>query len=317
MNDWRPSSPPGVARRRALLLARVREFFAQQGVLEVDTPALGRSAVSDPNIASFSVNAASGPGYHLHTSPEYCMKRLLADGYPDIFSISRVFRDGEAGRRHLPEFTLIEWYRLGYKLADIINDTVALVRACLGDGSRAPELSIVDYAESVAEQTGIDVFTATSADVADRLDADAGIRAALGDDRDGWLDLLLDTCVTPTFPPGRLTVIRHFPASKAALARICPADARVADRFELFIGNMELANGYVELTDATEQRRRFMAEARKRGAPVNGTTIDERLLAALEHGLPECSGVALGLERLHMVLDGAEDIADVVTFARY
>ena len=316
MNDWRPSSPPGVARRRATLLARVREFFAQQGVLEVDTPALCRFAVSDPNIASFSVHAAEGPGYYLHTSPEYCMKRLLADGYPDIFSISRVFRDGEAGRRHLPEFTLVEWYRLGYGLADIIGDTVALVRACLGDESASPGLRIVDYAECIADQTGIDIFTATSADIAGRLDADEGIRAALGDDRDGWLDLLLDTCVTPAFPPDRLTVIRHFPAARAALARICPADARVADRFELFFGRTELANGYVELTDAAEQRRRFLAEAGKRNSTGNGATVDERLLAALEHGLPECSGVALGVERLHMALEAAEDIADVVTFAR-
>lgn len=315
MSDWRPSSPPAAAAARAALLARAREYFATRQVLEVDTPALSRYAVSDPNIDSFAVISHAGSRYYLHTSPEYCMKRLLAAGYPDIYSISRVFRDGESGARHLSEFTLLEWYRRGFGLDEIIADTIGLVSHCLDSAAPACEVPVVDYADCVLEHAGIDVFRAGSNRIADRLDADAGLRAALGDDRDAWLDLLLDSCVLPALPPGRLSVIRHFPASKAALARLCPADPRVADRFELFFGRTELANGYVELTDATEQRRRFAAEAdRRRAAGGIVVEADERLLAALAAGLPQCGGVALGVERLQMVQAGTEDIADVVTF---
>lgn len=316
MNDWRPSSPPAAAVSRAALLARAREYFAEREVLEVDTPALSRFAVSDPNIESFAVDTCDGTRRFLHTSPEYCMKRLLADGYPDIYSISRVFRAGESGSRHLSEFTLLEWYRHDFELAEIIADTIGLVTHCLCGGAPGYTVPVVDYADCVRQHAGIDTFTASCDRIADRLDADAGLRSMLGDDRDAWLDLLLDTCVLPALAPGRLTVIRHFPASKAALARLCPADSRVADRFELFFGRTELANGYVELTDAAEQRCRFAAEAdRRRVAGGVAPEGDERLLAALEHGLPACSGVALGVERLQMVHDGTEDIADVVTFA--
>lgn len=316
MSDWRPSSPPAAAATRAALLARAREYFAGRDVLEVDTPALSPFAVSDPNIESFAVGTVAGSRYYLHTSPEYCMKRLLAGGYPDIYAVSRVFRDGETGRQHLCEFTLLEWYRHDFELSEIVADTIGLVTHCLGGRAPRHAVAVVDYADCVLQHAGIDVFTATCDRIAERLDADAGLRAALGEDRDAWLDLLLDACVVPALPADRLTVIRHFPASKAALARLCPADSRVADRFELFAGRTELANGYVELTDAAEQRRRFAAETDKRRAAGGGVVEgDERLLAALESGLPACSGVAVGVERLQMVHDGTEDIADVVTFA--
>ena len=183
MSDWRPSSPPAAAATRATLLARAREYFAERDVLEVDTPALSRYAVSDPNIESFAVSSNNGSRYYLHTSPEYRMKRLLAGGYPDIYSISRVFRDGETGRKHLGEFTLLEWYRHDFDLAGIIADTIGLVSHCLGSAAPADEVSVVDYADCVLQHAGIDVFTASCDRIARRLQADDGLRTALGVER--------------------------------------------------------------------------------------------------------------------------------------
>jgi lysyl-tRNA synthetase class 2 len=317
MTDWRPASGPNAAARRAAILHRVRDYFRQAGVLEVDTPALGPFTVSDIRIESFAINesrATSRPLY-LQTSPEYFMKRLLAAGYPDIYSICRVFRDGEVGRRHQPEFTMVEWYRLGMGLEEIIDDTVRVIAAALGD--RAPPAApvCIDYRDALAEACGIDTEAASSADLAAAAGADERLRAAVGDARDDWLDLLLATIVVPAFARDRLTVLRHYPASQAALARICPNDPCVADRFEVFLGDVELANGYVELTDAEEQAarvRRDNAERTGRGQPAR--PADECLLAALDSGLPPCSGVAMGLERLHMIHDNTGDISDVLTF---
>lgn len=299
------------------MLSRIRAYFAGAGVLEVDTPALAPSAASDPHIESFAVAASplSGRPLFLHTSPEFCMKRLLAAGYPDIYSICRVFRDGEAGARHQPEFTMVEWYRRDFSLQAIIDDAVALIRTALG--ARAPQAppDVVDYRDAFLNSTGLDPLRATVDELAVKAMADARLRQQVGDDRDGWLDLLLATRVVPDFPDSHFTVLRHYPASQAALARRCPADDAVADRFEVFLGDVELANGYVELTDAAEQRRRFDTDnalRRQRGAATR--PVDSMLLAALESGLPPCAGVALGFERLQMLHDGSDNISDVITF---
>ena len=315
MSNWRPTADAATARRRAALLARAREYFSERDVLAVDTPALGAAAASDPNIESLEVRFLDGRVRYLHTSPEFCMKRLLAAGYPDIYSISRVFRDGEAGSRHVAEFTLLEWYRLGFGLEAIIEDTLGAIARCLDRPALAGSAAVHEYADALAAFAGVDAFAASADELAGAAGADAGLRAALGEDRDAWLDLVLSTAVAPRFEAGTLTVLRHYPASQAALARICPADARVADRFEVFLGGLELANGYVELTDAGEQRRRIEADRdarRRRGQPVNPR--DDRLLDALGHGLPACAGVAVGVERLHMVADGAAHIRDVLCF---
>ncbi len=315
MTGWRPASGPAAARRRADLLHRVRQYFAATGALEVDTPALSSCANTDPALANFEVTAGDGRRLYLSTSPESCMKRLLAAGYPDIFSIARVFRDAESGPRHLPEFTLIEWYRIGRELDAIVDDTVALVVASLEAPGMDAGLVRLDYAAAFAEFAGVDVFSASADALADAAGADADLRRALGPDRDAWLDLLLETRVVPAFDPAAPTVLAHFPADKAALARLCPADPRVADRFELFLGGLELANGYVELTDPVEQRRRFDAELARRAARgLPAVPRDEPLLAALDAGLPQCAGVALGAERLQMVYDATREITDVVTF---
>jgi len=297
------------------MLERARAFFDRREVLEVDTPALGRYAASDPQIDGHRITSSGGRTLYLQTSPESHMKRLLADGYPDIYSICRVFRDGETGRLHQPEFTMVEWYRHDFGLYAMAAETVAFIADSLGKPALR-DVDTFDYVAAFEEFASINPLTATAEVMADAADADADLRKSLGDNRDAWLDLLLSTCVAPHFSSDGLTVLRHFPASQAALARNCPDDDSVADRFEVFFGPIELANGFVELTDAAEQRRRMKADLEKRRAsdrpPV---AMDEALLAALESGLPSCAGVAVGLERLLMIAADRDDIRDVVTFA--
>jgi len=298
------------------MLDRARGHFLAQDVMPVDTPALSRFAASDPHIDSLRVLAAAGSRYFLCTSPEFHMKRLLAAGYPDIYSICRVFRDGESGRQHLPEFTLIEWYRLGFGLAAIINDAISLIARCLDDAALIDSAISMDYCDAFAQFAGVDALTASYNELASVASADAALREALGTNRDMWLDLLLGAVVAPQLAADRLTVLRHFPASKAALARLCPENRQLADRFEIFKGKTELANGYVELTDAAEQRLRMDNELQQRRAMHHMVApLDELLLEALGAGLPRCAGVAVGVERLQMLLDGTDDISDVVTFA--
>ncbi len=316
MTDWRPCSGPEAAASRAALLQRIRRYFSNGDVLEVDTPALGTAAVSDVQIESLEVGRSqvSTLPLYLHTSPEFPMKRLLAAGYPDIYSICRVFRDGEAGRRHQPEFTMVEWYRHDMALGEIVDDTTALITAALADAAPANAPVVADYSDLFRHATGVDPLDADTDELAAL--ADRELRDKIGAERDDWLDWLFATSVAPALAKDCLTVVRHYPVSQAALARVCPDDARVADRFEVFLGDVELANGYVELTDAAEQRRRIEAdnqERRRRGRAIR--PVDEALLAALEAGLPQCAGVAMGLERLQMVLDNTDDIRDVVTFA--
>jgi len=317
MTHWQPTSGPQTAASRADMLRRIRAHFDKAAMLEVDTPALSPFAVSDTQIESLEIygSEVSSRPLYLHTSPEFCLKRLLAAGYPDIFSICRVFRDGESGKQHQPEFTLIEWYRLDFTLQAIIDDTVAVIRAALA--AAAPSaLKLHDYRTLFVDAIGVDPLTAPITSLADAADADEALRAAIGNERDDWLDLLLATRIAPDFSTDSLTVIQHYPASQAALARLCPADSQVADRFEVFLGPVELANGYVELTDAREQRQRIEADnSNRRLRQRRERPVDSALLAALEHGLPACAGVAMGLERLQMLHDKTDDIRDVITFA--
>lgn len=318
MKSWQPASAAAAARTRASMLQRIRRYFEAASVLEVDIPALSAQAVSDTQIESFEIprSEVSAEPLYLGTSPEFYMKRLLAAGYPDIYSICRVFRDGECGPQHQPEFTMVEWYRLSFGLRDIIADTIAVIQAALGADFFGGGEIRTQYRDCFQQAVGADPLTASIDELADRLGADTRLRQSIGDRRDDWLDLALATRVAPTFAKDRLTVLQHYPASQAALARLCPDDPDVADRFEVFYGAIELANGYVELTDAAEQRRRMQiddAARRKRGRKRR--PHDAALLAALESGLPDCAGVALGVERLHMLRDGSDDIRDVITFA--
>ena len=298
------------------MLQRLRTYFDVESVLEVDTPALSATAVSDVNIESLEVRSKlTEVSLYLHTSPEFCMKRLLASGYPDIYSICRVYRDGEVGRRHQPEFTMVEWYRLGFGLADIVADTLKAIALALDDPKLADDVLVIDYRNAFIDISNIDPLQASVSELATAADADDELRRALGDVRDDWLDLILTTKIAPTFAADKFTVLQHYPASQAALAQICPDDASVADRFEVFMGPVELANGYVELTDTRIQAERIandQAARESRGQAVR--PHDQSLLAALESGLPACAGVAMGLERLQMMHDKTDDIRNVLSF---
>jgi lysyl-tRNA synthetase class 2 len=302
MSDWQPSGGPTAARSREAMMRRARDYFVAQDILAVDTPALSQYAVTDVNIESFAVSTRDGGKYFLHTSPEFCMKRLLAAGYPDIYSICRVFRDGEAGQVHAPEFTMVEWYRLGFELSQIVDDTTRFISTCLDLPTLASSVVRFDFADIFQEFASIDVTDTSVDDLAKCCGADERLRATIGTDKDAWLDLILATVIAPQFVPDQLTVVQHYPASQAALARLCPDDPRFADRFEVFCGSIELANGYVELTDAAEQRRRMDSDLQKRSDSGQAEPPwDRSLIAALESGLPRCAGVAVGFERLQMI----------------
>ena len=306
---------PETLRRRAEMLARARAFFAARGVLEVETPALSPAAPSDPALESIAAEVASVGGTHyLPTSPEFAMKRLIADGLGDIYQVCRVFRDGELGRWHQPEFTMIEWYRLGFDDAALMDEVEALVRALtVGEAARWPARRIT-YRDAFVDALDIDPLTRPR-DAEPRLAA-LGIDVPPGLDDDALLDLAFVTAVAPSWPRDTWTFVHDYPASQAALARLKPGDPRVAARFELFAGTIELANGFAELTDAAEQRRRFdadQAERRRRGLPVR--PIDEAFLAALDQGLPDCAGVALGFDRLVAVALGLQSVAETVALA--
>jgi lysyl-tRNA synthetase class 2 len=304
---------------RARLLAQVRRFFAAAGVLEVETPLLSRAGATDPALASL-VTRYSGPVaphgafLYLQTSPEFAMKRLLAAGSGPIYQICKAFRDGERGRRHNPEFTLLEWYRPGWTAATLADEVVGLVREALPRRLREERLS---YAQAFERALGFDPHRA-DADALRAAATNAGVPGADALDlptRDAWLDLLMTHCVEPGFDAAAITVVYDYPASQAALARVRPGDPPVAERFEVYVGGMELANGFRELADAAEQRARFTADnARRRVERLPEMPLDERLLAALDAGLPDCSGVALGLDRLLMLAVGAQDLAEVLAF---
>ena len=319
---WRPSADLATLRLRAELLARIRTFFAVRGVLEVETPALSAAAITEPNLASFSTVYA-GPGLrcgqplYLHTSPEFPMKRLLAAGSGCIYQIARVFRDGEAGRRHNPEFTLLEWYRVGFDHHRLMDEVAELVTELLAGRLALAEPERLSYRELFQRHLDLNPHQAGVAELAACAEVQ-GVPILPGmpaDDADPWLDLLLTHGIEPHLGMGRLTFVYDYPASQAALARLRPDDPLVGERFELYLNGVELANGFHELGDAGEQRRRFEAENAARqalGLPV--MPVDENLLAALEAGLPDCAGVALGFDRLAMLAAGKTALAEVLAF---
>ena len=302
--DWQPSATIEVLRARADMLGRIRAYFAAQEVREVETPVLSTAAVSDPAIESIAAITAHGTRLYLQTSPEYPMKRLLAAGFGDCYQVCPVFRDGESGRLHNPEFTMIEWYRLDFGVGEMEHDVDRVLRVACAEIRDFPPARAVSYRAAMLESCGIDCESATI----------PGIRAALaargvvpvqaeGWERDEWLDLLMGAVVGPGLGHGAPVFVNDYPPSQAALARLreLPDGSQVAERFELYVDGLELANGFHELGDAAEQRRRFEQDQetrRRRGQPQR--PLDERLLAGLASGLPDCAGVALGFDRLVM-----------------
>ena len=321
--DWQPTAALEVLKLRARLLERIRAFFSERGVLEVETPILSAAAVTDPMLASLATRYTGprfprGQAFYLHTSPEFPMKRLLAAGSGSIYQICKVFRDGEAGRLHNPEFTLVEWYRVGFDHHQLMAETGELVMQLLAPTLRSNSPEQLTYREAFLRHAQIDPHTATTSDyaaVADAHDIRVPPDLLRHNDVAAWRDLLLTHVVEPMLGQGQLTFIYDYPASQASLARIQPGNPPVAARFELYLNGIELANGFHELADADEQRTRFerqLHDRKARGLPT--VPLDERLLTALAHGLPDCAGVALGFDRLVMLACGAKSVQEVMAF---
>jgi lysyl-tRNA synthetase class 2 len=315
--SFAPSASIDALRARADLLRRIRSFFSQRDVLEVETPALSQHAVTDVHLASFSTlyrgpaAATEGLPLFLVTSPELAMKRLLAAGSGPIFQLARVFRDGERGRHHNPEFTMLEWYRPGWGGEALQAEVTAFLVEVAG----AERCDRHSYASRFEEALSLDPHRADLDTVRAAIER-SGLDAPAPADVDEGLQLLFSHAIEPRLAGSpRPTIVYDYPRGQAALARLSSGDPPVARRFEVYWRGLELANGFEELTDAAEQRRRFdldREERRRRGLPV--PAADERFLAALEAGLPGCSGVALGVDRLLMVMLGAHSIDEVLAF---
>lgn len=318
--DWRPGASPPVLQARAGLLATLREFFARRGVMEVETPLAGVAFGTDPHIEPLRTDFtgpgfASGQSLFLQSSPEFFMKRLLADGSGPIYQVCKAFRNGEAGKLHNPEFSLLEWYRPDFGVAELIAEVAQLVRSVLQQPSLP--VSTYAYAELFREYLDVDIFEQD----AEGLRAVAVSHSLLGADglqldRDGWLDLMMSGLVERKLGREELCFVTDYPASQASLARLNRHDPRTAARFELYYQGVELANGFEELADPDEQAARFEHEnCARRGNGQAPMPVDEGLLGALHAGLPACAGVALGLDRLLMCKLGLKDIDQVISFS--
>ena len=313
---WQPTAPIKNLLARAKIIAEIRRFFTERGLLEVETPVLSEFGVTDVHLSTFSTEFIAPFGEQskalwLATSPEYHMKRLLAAGSGAIFQICHVFRNEEAGNRHNPEFTMLEWYRPHFDMYRLINEVDDLLQQIL-DCEPAESLS---YQFVFQQYVGLDPLSAGKDELIVKAQELQFINAE-NESRDTLLQFLFSTLVEPEIGKERPVAVYHFPATQAALAQISPEDHRVAERFEFYYKGLELANGFNELTDVKEQLHRFEQDNRQRekmGLPTR--EIDRRLLGALQAGMPNCAGVALGLDRLIMVALDAERIEEVLTFS--
>lgn len=305
---WAPSASLDALRARAKLLSTIRSFFAAREVLEVETPLLSQHGTVDCHIDSFQLQQGSR---WLHTSPEFAMKRLLCAGSGPIWQLCKVFRVDEAGRHHNPEFSLLEWYRPGFDHHALMDEMVALFLYC--GVAASPAFERISYREAFVKHAGFDPFTASIAEMREQASGRSPPPADdLGEVRDAWLDHFFGSIVSPALGPQQPCFVYDFPASQAALSRV---RGEVAERFELIWRGVELANGFHELADAAEQARRFAADTAWREQQSKPTPVaDQHLIAALQHGLPDCAGVALGVDRLLMLLTDAPDIASTLAF---
>ncbi len=317
---WQPSANNEIMLERARMLKNIRAFFDARSVIEVETPLLSHYATTDPHLDSLSSRFREQI-CHLNTSPEYAMKRLLAANPQPIYQICKAFRDDELGAFHNPEFTLLEWYRPGYDMFQLMAELAELIETLFKDSVISPEFDYLSYQQAFEKVTGFNPHQITSHEcyqfaVGNDVDVPQGLSA--DDDVDDWLDWLLTQRVLPAFKKESFTFLYDYPASQCALAKVENNSEQfaVARRFELFFGEVELANGFFELSDADEQQRRFQQEnQRRQQAGKKTVVIDENFIAALAHGLPECSGVALGLDRLLMVLSQSDSIDLVLSFS--
>lgn len=288
-----------VLKCRARLLAGFRDWFQQRGILEVETPVLSRAAVCDPHIHSLSA-LISGERFYLHTSPEFAMKRLMASGSGSIYQICKVFRDDELSRLHNPEFTMIEWYQIGLDYHALMNEITDLLSNLL----KIEKIEALTYQQAFQQSVGIDPFSASYSDLVTLAGEVTGTMS-----KDDLLDLILSLEVLPAFK-NKAVFIYDYPMSQAALSRI---RGEIAERFELIINGVELANGYTELTDSQELQQRFLHDNQQRQRNgLEPMPIDQHFLAAMTRGLPECAGVALGFDRLVMLAMGKHSLAEVM-----
>ncbi len=318
--DWGTRASKETLLERALMLKNIRAFFDAHGVIEVETPLLSRYATTDPHLHSLS-SSFRGRACYLNTSPEYAMKRLLAGWKQSIYQICKAFRDDELGINHNPEFTLLEWYRPDYDLSQLMDELAALINALLPNSKKLAAFERFSYQQAFEDVAGFNPHETTSSEcyriaLNNQVEIPQGLTVV--DDVDNWLDWLLTQMVLPAFKKDRFTFLYDYPASQCTLANIAhnAQQVPVAKRFELFFGEVELANGYNELTNADEQLQRFQQENQMRKkAGKAPSVIDENFIAALKHGLPECSGVAVGLDRLLMVLTNKNYIDKVLSFS--
>ncbi|AOP41828.2 elongation factor P--(R)-beta-lysine ligase [Edwardsiella piscicida] len=316
--SWQPSAPVANLLKRASILSTIRRFFSDRGVLEVDTPSMSQATVTDVHLVPFQTHfvgpgVAQGMTLYLMTSPEYHMKRLLAAGGGPIYQLCRSFRNEESGRYHNPEFTMLEWYRPHYDMYRLMNEVDDLLQQVL----ECESAETLSYQQAFIRHLDVDPLSADKTQLREAAaKLDLSNVADNEEDRDTLLQLLFAFGVEPHIGKERPAFVYHFPASQASLAQISTEDHRVAERFEVYYRGVELANGFHELTDAAEQRLRFEQDNRKRAAAgLPQQPIDEHLLAALEHGMPDSSGVALGVDRLIMLALSAERLSEVIAFS--
>lgn len=304
--DWRPTAPVGVLRRRAALVDRLRVFFKDRAVLEVDTPVLQGGANLDHGVVPFRVDTAQGPRF-LPTSPEHPLKRLVAAGSGDVWTLAPAFRSGERGQRHAPEFRMLEWYRVGWDDRRLALETIALLAELTGLGAEHDTLT---WRDAFRRHAGIDPALASDVELFAQLGTDEPVAAG---DRRVALDLLLTRDVEPKLGRGRWTLLTDYPADQCAQARLRLSEdgTSVAARFELYRNGVELANGYHELIDGAALSERLTSELASRR---DGEQLDQRFLAAMTHGLPDCAGVAVGFDRVVMLALGLPTISDAQGF---
>ncbi|BDX08243.1 elongation factor P--(R)-beta-lysine ligase [Planctobacterium marinum] len=316
--NWQPGTELATLQARAKLNAYIRHFFAQRNVLEVETPLLATAGVTDPHLVNFSTDmllpgGQSAQKLYLQTSPEYAMKRLLCAGSGSIYQICKAFRNEEQGRFHNPEFTMLEWYREGFDHWQLMQEMQDLLHPLFESG----KFQQLSYQQAFQQFLNFDPLadcdkTLATACIAHGFDN----FATLDTPRDTQLQLLFSHVIEPQIAQETPCFIYHFPASQAALAKISPQDSRVAERFELYYKGFELANGFHELSSPEEQTERFAQDnAQRRDMGIAEAQHDERFLAALKQGLPDCAGVALGLDRVLMLLQDKQDIDEVISFS--
>ncbi len=315
--SWKPSADIETLKKRAQYLANIRLFFADRGIWEVATPILSSAAATAPYLDSFTtdyipIGSHTKHTYYLHTSAEFAMKRLLAAGSGSIYQIAPVFRNGEQGKFHSPEFTMLEWYRTGFTLTQLMDELEALLQQVF-NFKRCERLS---YQHVFKNSLNIDVFTCSNDDIHHCvLEQISSMPDNFETDRDGYLELLMSYIIEPQL--GQYTFIYNFPASQAQLAKVVNDQQgnTVADRFELYINGVEIANGYNELLAEKELRKRFEHDNQQRKYQNKAAMpLDEKLLAAMQYDLPECSGVAMGLDRLIMLAMDKQNIKTVQSF---